>query len=116
MTIHPSITEKIGEKTSSLGDSVPIVNVRETETVARVRDDQTIVIGGLMQDKIIESTVGMPILKDLPVIGKLFKHTDRIKRKAELVIMLTPRILNDDRIDQISALENDRFKKSGTLP
>jgi general secretion pathway protein D len=112
MTIHPSITEKVGEKISMLGDSVPIVNVRETETVARVRDEQTIVIGGLMQDKTIESIVGLPILKDIPLIGLLFKHINRVKRKTELVIMLTPRILTEEKINTISTLEGNKFNES----
>jgi len=115
MTIHPSITEKVGEQISMLGDSVPIVNVRETETVARVSDEQTIVIGGLMQNKILESVVGLPILKDLPLIGVLFKHVSRVKRKTELVIMLTPRILNEDKINTMSSLEHKKFNETGAF-
>jgi MSHA biogenesis protein MshL len=111
MTIHPSITEKAGEKTSLLGDSVPIIDVRETETVARVSNEQTIVIGGLMQDKITEDVVGLPIISDIPYLGRLFKHTKREKRKTELVIMLTPRILSGEHIDEIAVSEKSRFEE-----
>ena len=111
MTIHPSITEKMGEKTSALGDSVPILDVRETETVARVRDSETILIGGLMQDKVIESVVGLPLMRDIPLLGKLFKHTTRETVKTELVIMLTPRVLTDERIGAIAVSELEKFKE-----
>jgi len=114
MTIHPSITEKAGEKQSSQGDSVPIINVRETETVARVRNNQTILIGGLMQDKVTETVVGVPVLRDLPFLGKLFRHVTREKVKKELVIMLTPRILTGETIEAISSLEVERIDKRRT--
>ncbi len=113
MTIHPSITEKAGEKTSLLGDSVPIIDVRETETVARVRNEQTILIGGLMQDKTTEDVVGLPVLRDIPYLGRLFKHVKREKRKTELVIMLTPRILTDEHIDAIAVSGRERFEELG---
>ncbi|MCP4713607.1 MAG: hypothetical protein GY868_00705 [Deltaproteobacteria bacterium] len=111
MTIHPSVTEKTGEKVSAFGDSVPIIDVRETETVARVRDRQTLLIGGLMQDKITEDVIGLPLLKDIPWIGKLFRHTLRQKTKKELVIMLTPRIMAGSSIDELSSAELARFKE-----
>ncbi len=111
MTIHPSITEKTGERTSIIGDSVPIIDVRETETVARVRNNQTVLIGGLLQDKVTENTLGLPILKDIPYLGKLFTHVNRETTKTELVIMLTPRIVNDEAMQSITAQEINKFDR-----
>jgi type II secretory pathway component GspD/PulD (secretin) len=111
MTIHPSITEKTGERTSIIGDSVPIIDVRETETVARVRNNQTVLIGGLLQDKVTENTLGLPILKDIPYLGKLFTHINRETTKTELVIMLTPRIVNDEAMQSITAQEINKFDR-----
>lgn len=111
MSIHPSITEKVGEKISTVGDTAPIIDVRETDTVVRVRDQETILIAGLMQDKVIESLVGLPIMQDIPLLGRFFKHLRRETKKTELVIMLTPRILPGAMAGEISSAEMEKFER-----
>ncbi len=93
MSINPSITERTGQATSRLGDVVPIVSVRETDTLVRVRQGETIVIAGLMQDRMNEDTAKVPVLGDMPVVGNLFKRTERRRRKTDLVILLTPTLM-----------------------
>jgi len=110
MNIHPSITEKAGEKLSVSGDSVPVIDVRETDTVARVRNNETVLIGGLMQDKKTESVIGVPVLKDLPYLGRLFTHVTRETKKTELVILLTPRILTEENMQAFSTTERERIE------
>jgi MSHA biogenesis protein MshL len=93
MNIHPSITDKIGEKLSPDGRSTfPLLSVRETDTTVKVRDGQTIFIAGLMQEKTEETFVGVPGLSSIPLLGGLFRHKAETKRKTELVIMITPTI------------------------
>ncbi len=60
MSIMPSITERTGTATSRLGDQVPIVSVRETDTLVRVHEGETIVIAGLMQDRTSADTTKVP--------------------------------------------------------
>lgn len=93
MSINPSVTERTGQATSRLGDTVPIVSVRETDTLVRVRQGDTIVIAGLMQDRTTEDTAKVPLLGDVPVVGNLFKRTERRRTKTDLVILLTPTVL-----------------------
>jgi MSHA biogenesis protein MshL len=93
MNINPSITERTGVATSRLGDQVPIISVRETDTLVRVRHGETIVIAGLMQDRMNEDTSKVPVLGDMPVVGNLFKRTERRRRKTDLVIRLTPTLM-----------------------
>ena len=63
MNIHPSITDKTGEKTTPDGKSTfPLLSVRETDTTVRVRDGQTIIIAGLMQEKTEENLYRCPRL------------------------------------------------------
>jgi MSHA biogenesis protein MshL len=93
MSINPSVTERTGQATSRLGDTVPIVSVRETDTLVRVRQGETIVIAGLMQDRTSEDTSKVPLLGDVPVIGNLFRRTERRRTKTDLVILLTPTVL-----------------------
>jgi len=91
MNIHPSITDKTGEKTTPDGKSTfPLLSVRETDTTVRVRDGQTIIIAGLMQEKIEEHYTGVPVLQSFPVMGSLFRYKIQTKSTAELVIMITP--------------------------
>lgn len=112
MNIHPSITERVGEATSRFGDTAPIIDVRETETMVRVRNGQTIVIAGLLQDKSTNEETGVPLLSDIPVLGHLFKSTKVEKKKTELVILLTPKILMGRKIDELSAEELERLDKA----
>jgi MSHA type pilus biogenesis protein MshL len=91
MNIHPSITEKTGEKLAPDGKSTfPLLSVRETDTTVRVKDGQTVIIAGLMQEKTEETFIGVPGLQSLPILGNLFRHRAEKKRNVELVIMITP--------------------------
>jgi MSHA biogenesis protein MshL len=94
MNIHPTITERTGQATSPRGDSVPIVDVRETDTVVRIQEGQTVLIAGLISDRQLETVSKVPVLGDVPVIGGLFRRTQIENRKTDLVILLTPRVLN----------------------
>lgn len=67
---------------------------RSAETSVRVSDGQTIVLGGLIQTEQREDEGGIPVLRDLPVIGKLFTTHKRDSIETELVIFITPRVLS----------------------
>jgi MSHA biogenesis protein MshL len=94
MNIHPTITERTGQATSPRGDSVPIVDVRETDTVVRIQEGQTVMIAGLISDRQLETISKVPVLGDVPIVGGLFRRTITENRKTDLVILLTPRVLN----------------------
>ncbi|MFH1007987.1 MAG: secretin and TonB N-terminal domain-containing protein [Candidatus Latescibacterota bacterium] len=105
MHIHPSITDKIGESTfesQTIKATVPILSVRETDTVIKVGDGQTIVLAGLMQEKKTEDTSKVPILGDIPGLKTLFRRTKYLKVKTELAILLTPTILVGRRVEDLS--------------
>jgi MSHA biogenesis protein MshL len=111
LTIHPSVTDKVGEAVSVQGDKVPIVDVRETDTVVRVNDRQTILFAGLMQNKVMENVIAVPLVSEIPWLGYLFKHTSREVRKTELVVMLTPKIVTSENIREMAAPEQLRLEK-----
>ena len=92
MNIHPTITERTGQATSPEGNTVPIVDVRETDTVLRVAEGDTIFIAGLISDRTLESVTKVPILGDIPSVGGLFRGVERETRKSDMVILLTPTI------------------------
>lgn len=109
MSVNPSITEKTGVATSRLGDIVPIISVRETDTLVRVHAGETIVIAGLMQDSSTLSTAKTPIMGDLPLVGGLFKRTERTRRKTDLIILLTPTIMGPGQVTANTASELRRL-------
>jgi MSHA biogenesis protein MshL len=111
LSIHPSVTDKVGEATSRQGDKVPIVDVRETDTVVRVNDRETILFAGLMQNKSTEDVTAVPLLSEIPWLGYLFKHTSRVTRKTELVVMLTPKIVTSENMRSMTAAEQQRIEK-----
>jgi len=103
MNIHPSITEKTGEKATPDGKTTfPLLSVRETDTTVRVQDGQTIIIAGLMQDKKEDAHVGVPVLQSFPLLGGLFRYKTEKKRIAELVIMITPTLQVGKKVEDFS--------------
>jgi general secretion pathway protein D len=90
---------------SALG--APVITTREAETSALVRDGATVVIGGLIdtQTEVVES--GVPLLKDIPLLGYLFKSQSTRKLRTELAIFVTPYVIYTDE-DAAELLERER--------
>lgn len=71
-------------------------SMRESDSIVRAKNGQIVVIGGLMQDVERDGKAGLPVLGDLPVLGHLFRHTQRSRRKTELVILLKPVVVDSE--------------------
>ncbi|MBA4371340.1 MAG: hypothetical protein C0402_00590 [Thermodesulfovibrio sp.] len=111
MQIHPSISEKKSDSISPDGKStMPVIDYREVDTMVDVKSGQTIVIAGLIVDKVIEAKRGIPGLASLPLVGNLFSHVNQDKKKTELVILLTPFVLDEKSIDDLRVEHELRFK------
>ena len=103
MNIHPSITEKTGDKPSPDGKTTfPLLSVRETDTTVRVKDGQTIIIAGLMQEKKDQTVIGVPLLKSIPLLGGLFRYKTENKKNSELVIMITPTLQVGKKVEDLT--------------
>ena len=77
---------------------MPIFNITGrtlSSGTIRLRDRQTLVLTGVIQDRDIETVRKWPILGDMPFIGQLFRSTDSQREKQELVILVTPSIIDD---------------------
>jgi len=82
----------------SVGDifnGVPSIETNEIETSVIVDNGQTVVLGGVFRSQEVHEVVKTPFLGDLPVIGRLFRRTLESSEKAELLVFITPRIVND---------------------
>jgi len=75
----------------------PALSTNEAETELLVDDGSTLVIGGIMKNSIKKQVTGFPVLMDVPIIGWLFKSTINTKKKNELLIFMTPRIVKLDQ-------------------
>ncbi|MCX7918038.1 MAG: type II secretion system secretin GspD [bacterium] len=112
MTIHPIIS-KIEETTYF---DAPVIANREASTEVMVKTGETVIIGGLMKDDWTETVHKIPILGSLPILGHLFKSTNNIKEKTELLVFLTPHVvrtadeLNSLSAKDISKLNSEKMK------
>jgi len=73
----------------------PNTNKRNSKNEVLVADGETAVIGGLTQTSVSKNRSGIPILSSLPLIGRLFSEVDTVERKQDLIILITPHILDD---------------------
>jgi general secretion pathway protein D len=102
-----TITLDIKQKVESIDGSVTasdiVTSKREIDTKALIRDDQILVLGGLISDDQSEVRQKVPVLGDLPLIGKLFSSNSDIRTKKNLMVFIHPVILRDDtRAAQVS--------------
>ncbi len=97
-TLSPSISAVTAteDPPQGCGSRLNILSVRSLDTGAvRVRDGQTLILTGVISDLDQEEVTKWPILGDIPLIGQFFRNSGKTRQKRELVIMVTPRIVND---------------------
>lgn len=84
-----------GETVSTSTGPAVAIDTQEISTQVLVENGETIVLGGIFQQTSADDVAKVPLLGDLPIIGNLFKNTQRINEKRELLIFVTPKILTD---------------------
>ncbi len=92
LDVHPEVSDLSSQATVQGG---VIINTSEADTRVLVNNTQTAVIAGLIRDVESKLTTGVPILMDVPLLGNLFKSTSSTKSKRELMVFITPRIINE---------------------
>lgn len=102
--VHPTVstvTEKTKNISVSSGTSlsVPLAisSIRESDSIIRAKSGQVVIIGGLMQNTVEQNVSKVPLLGDIPLLGALFRHTQDITKKSELVILLKPIVIDSDK-------------------
>lgn len=104
-TVHlnNTVTLKMSLEISTLGDALDFGNgqkqyrfgTRNTDTLVNLRDGESVIIGGLIQDEERKSMNKVPILGDLPILGKLFSNTDNSTIKTDILMSITPNIVRN---------------------
>ena len=96
-TLSPAISAVTSTQTVNGCGSIKILSVRRLDTgTVRVRDGQTLILTGVISDQDIATVTKWPILGDIPFIGQFFRNSGKNRAKRELVIMVTPKVINDE--------------------
>ena len=105
------IVSNVDLKQTTPGLNSPTINKKEIESNVAVHDGETIVLGGLIQDEVDNSILGIPWLYQLPLLGPLFGNTIKNNKKTELVVLITPRVVASK---QDSRVISNEFKRKLT--
>jgi len=106
--VRLDIDQKLSELAPSVAGAVDLVtNSRELTTAVIVEDGGTLVLGGLIQDKVRESRQSVPVLGNLPLIGALFRASGQTREKTNLMLFIRPTILRDSA--QADAATNVKY-------
>lgn len=132
LTVKPQVNESdyirlvISEQTEEIASTDPVLgpttSKRTAKTTVVAKDQETIVIGGIMQDRTIEGVNKVPLLGDIPIVGHLFREQSRRKVKTNLLLFLTPYIIKDQsdfrRIFERKMQERQQFVETfyGQVP
>jgi general secretion pathway protein D len=113
MEVLQEVSDVTETTTSALNS--PTIQQRSIESTVAVQSGDTVALGGLIQDREEESTSGLPLLSEIPILGNLFKSTNQAKRRTELLVLITPRVVRDQREAQ-EVTEELRKRLTGIEP
>lgn len=110
VNVRPTISSRVGVVDDpnpifkdGIKNSIPVIQVREMESMLQIESGSTAVLGGLMQDEVFKNTDKVPGLSDVPGLGKVFTGRNDANRKTELVIFLRPTVITN------ASLESDEL-------
>ncbi|MDP2266501.1 MAG: pilus (MSHA type) biogenesis protein MshL, partial [Thiobacillus sp.] len=113
LTVRPTISRQVGSvqdpnpdlRTAGVPNSIPVIQVREMESLLQIRSGQTVILGGLIQDDSNNARDGLPVLSRPEGIGAIFGQHERINSQTELVIFLRPTVVTNP------SLESDELRQ-----
>ncbi|MBU4285543.1 MAG: type II and III secretion system protein, partial [Verrucomicrobia bacterium] len=116
LTVRPgTATKEDNVINPQTGKTYPIVASRELTTRVNVPSGHTVAIGGLMENTTSKVEKKVPILGDIPLLGLLFRHTEDVVLKNNLIILITPTILDDSKpltgLEAVAQLTIDKYEK-----
>jgi type IV pilus secretin PilQ/predicted competence protein len=104
LKVEPSITS------AELEDGIPVTNTALVKTSFLVKNGETVFIGGLIQDNKINTNDAVPLLGSIPGLGVLFGRSSRALDKTEIVVLMTPKIIDDD-VKTLQLQSREKFEK-----
>ncbi|MDA0296077.1 MAG: type II and III secretion system protein, partial [Planctomycetota bacterium] len=112
MDIRPTIS-RLSEQTTDISEtfSSPIIIKRTADTTVTVKDGETVVIGGLIEENSERRDMKIPFLGDIPFIGGLFRSESEVRRRTELIIVLTPRVIASPADGTLASFTDSMIKE-----
>lgn len=97
MQVRPTLS-RLSDKTTEISETFrsPIIDKRQAETTVTVKDGETVVLGGLIEEYAERRNMKVPLLGDIPLIGGLFRSETETSRRTELLIVLTPHVVSSN--------------------
>jgi general secretion pathway protein D len=122
INVRPSISSRVGEVEDpnpvfrgGAKNAIPIIQVREMESVLQIESGSTAILGGLMQDEIFKNTDKVPGLSNIPGLGKVFTGRNDGNRKTELIIFLRPTVIANASLESDELANYKQFLPSSQL-
>lgn len=91
--------------------TVPAITAREAHSIVHLDNGSTMVVGGLLNSEDIKTVSKVPLLGDIPIIGEFFKHTETSTERRELIILITPVIVDENTPARMSEKMQDYYNK-----
>ncbi|HZL34639.1 MAG TPA: secretin N-terminal domain-containing protein, partial [Tepidisphaeraceae bacterium] len=115
LDVSPQVSQLTGVTVpTGNGGSAPIISSRSASSRVQIRNGNTIVIGGMMQDQKTVTVTKIPLLGDIPYFGSIFSRTQNDVTKTELLIFLTPHVAQEP--DLLPGMSNDEMKNTELTP
>ena len=109
-TVSLDVNQQINSLVEFTLFDAPIISTREASAFVTIKDKQTMVIGGMIKDDKTETVHKIPILGDIPLLGKLFRRTDTRVEKTELMVFITPHVVYTDAdADRVTAEQREKL-------
>ncbi|MCP4652109.1 MAG: type II secretion system protein GspD [Candidatus Omnitrophica bacterium] len=112
MTLEPEVSEyvedyelEVQQGTTTIPYTVPVIDKRNANTKVVIGDGKTLIIGGLIKDKVTKGETKIPLLGDIPGLGWLFKSKKDTTEKTELLIFVSPKIITPSVMDDMKIRE-----------
>ncbi len=109
-TVSLDVNQQINSLVEFTLFDAPIISTREASAFVTIKDKQTMVIGGMIKDDKTETVHKIPVLGDIPLLGKLFRRTDTRLEKTELMVFITPHVVYTDAdADRVTAEQREKL-------
>ncbi|MFM6041830.1 MAG: secretin and TonB N-terminal domain-containing protein, partial [Dolichospermum sp.] len=97
LQVAPNVKSPVGTADTGNGKVILVSTRSLTSGTIRLRDSQTLILSGIIQDEDRTSVSKLPILGDIPLLGALFRKTNKVNERREVIILLTPQIMDDSQ-------------------
>ena len=109
-TVSLDVNQQINSLVEFTLFDAPIISTREASAFVTIKDKQTMVIGGMIKDDKTETVHKIPVLGDIPLLGRLFRRTDTRLEKTELMVFITPHVVYTDvDADRVTAEQREKL-------